>query len=112
VQDVGALMIAALALGGIVFGLWLVENPLITGRPVGGPFVNLILLGYGLPAVLAAILALVARETRPYAYRVVAAVAAVGLALAYPSLQVTTLYPAPVLTRGPTTNAAQYTNSA
>jgi uncharacterized membrane protein len=112
VHDVGALLIAALALAGIVFGLWLVENPLITARPVGGPFVNLILLGYGLPAVLAAILALVARGTRPYAYRVVAAVAAVGLALAYLSLEVTTLYHGPVLTRGPTSNAEQYTYSA
>jgi uncharacterized membrane protein len=79
---------------------------------VGGPFVNLVLLGYGLPAALAAILALVARGTRPYAYRVVAAVAAVGLALAYLSLEVTTLYHGPVLTRGPTSNAEQYTYSA
>ena len=112
VHDVGALVIAALALAGIVFGLWLIDNPLFTARPVGGPFVNLILLGYGLPAVLAAILALVARGTRPYAYRVVAAVAAVGLALAYLSLEVTTLYHGPVLTRGPITNAEQYTYSA
>jgi uncharacterized membrane protein len=112
VHDVGALAVAALALAGIVLGLWLVDNPLLTSRPVGGPFVNLVLLGYGLPAVLAAILALVARGTRPYAYRVVAAVAAVGLALAYLSLEVTTLYHGPVLTRGPTSNAEQYTYSA
>lgn len=112
VHDVGALVVAALALAGIVLGLWLIDNPLLTSRPVDGPFVNLVLLGYGLPAVLAAILALVARGTRPYAYRVVAAVAAVGLALAYLSLEVTTLYHGPVLTRGPTSNAEQYTYSA
>jgi uncharacterized membrane protein len=112
VHDIGALAIAALALAGIVFGLWLFENPLMTSRPVGGAFVNLILLGYGLPAVLAAILALVARGTRPYAYRVVAAVAAVGLALAYLSLEVARLYRGPVLTRGPISNAEQYTYSA
>src|SRR4029077_14905909 len=76
------------------------------------PFVNLILLGYGLPAVLAAILALIARDTRPYSYRVVAAVAAVGLALAYLSLEVTKLYHGPVLTRGPVTHPEQYTYSA
>ena len=111
-HDLGALALAALALGGIVFGLWGFENPLVTGRPVGGPFFNLILLGYGLPAVLAAILALIARATRPYAYRVVAAVAAVGLALAYLSLEVTTLYHGPVLTRGATSNAEHYTYSA
>ena len=112
IHDAGALILAALALGGIVFGLWGFENPLVTGRPVGGPFLNLILLGYGLPAILAAILALIARSTRPYAYRVVAAVAAVGLALAYLSLEVTRLYHGPVLTRGPTSNAEQYTYSA
>jgi uncharacterized membrane protein len=111
VHDVAALVLAAVALAGIVFGLWGFENPLMTRQPVGGPFVNLILLGYGLPAVLAAILALIARGTRPYAYRVVAAVAAVGLALAYLSLEVTRLYHGPVLTRGPTTNAEQYTYS-
>jgi uncharacterized membrane protein len=112
VHDVGALVLAALALGGIVFGLALAESPLMTSEPVGGRFLNLILLGYALPAVLAAILALVARGTRPYAYRVVAAVAAVGLALAYLSLEVTRLYHGPVLTRGPTSNAEQYTYSA
>ncbi len=112
VHDVAALIIAAAALGGIVFGLWGFENPLVTGRPVGGPFVNLILLGYGLPAVLATILALVARGSRPYPYRVIAAVAAVGLALGYLSLEVTRLYHGPVLTSGPTGNAEQYTYSA
>jgi uncharacterized membrane protein len=112
VHDLGALALAALALAGIVFGLWLAENPLMTAERVGGRFVNLILLGYALPAVLAAILALVARGTRPYAYRVVAAVAAVGLALAYLSLEVTRLYHGPVLTAGPTSNAEQYTYSA
>jgi uncharacterized membrane protein len=61
--------------------------------------------------VLAAILALLTRNTRPYAYRVVAAIAAVGLALAYLSLEVTRLYHGPVLTGG-TSNAEQYTYSA
>jgi len=112
VHDVAAVVLAALALVGIVFGLWGFENPLMTGEPVGGAFVNLILLGYGLPAVLAAVLALVARGTRPYGYRVVAAVAAVGLALAFLSLEVTRLYHGPVLTQGPTSNAEQYTYSA
>jgi uncharacterized membrane protein len=112
VHDVGALVLAGLALVGIVLGLLGADNPLLAPAPVGGPFVNLILLGYGLPAVLAAILALVARGTRPYAYRVVAAATAVGLALAYLSFEVATLYHGPVLTRGPVTNAEQYTYSA
>ncbi len=58
VHDIGALIIGALTLAGIVFGLGDRRNPLATGEPVGGAFFNLILLGYGLPAVLMAILAL------------------------------------------------------
>ena len=61
VHDVAALVIAALTLAAIVVGLGMIENPFFTGEPVGGRFVNLILLGYGLPAVLTAILALVSR---------------------------------------------------
>jgi uncharacterized membrane protein len=112
IHDAGALIIAGLALAGIVFGLVLAENPLLTGEPVGGVFFNLILLGYGLPAVLAIILALIARTTRPMPYRAIAAAVSVGLALLYLSLQVTRLYQGPVLTEGPMTNAEQYTYSA
>jgi uncharacterized membrane protein len=112
IHDAGALIIAGLALAGIVFGLMLAENPLLTGEPVGGAFFNLILLGYGLPAALAIILALIARTTRPMPYRAIAAAVSVGLALLYLSLQVTRLYQGPVLTEGPMTNAEQYTYSA
>ena len=112
VHDIGALAIGALAALGIVLGLWIVENPLVTGADVGGLIVNQILLGYGLNAVLTATLALVARGTRPLAYRIVAAILAVGLALAYFTLEVTRIYHGPVLTVGPTSNAEQYTYSA
>ena len=64
VHDIGALIIGALTLAAIVLGLLLRFNPLLTGRPVGGTFFNLVLLGYGIPAVLAAILALIARDSR------------------------------------------------
>jgi len=112
VHNVGALIIACLTLFGIVFGLGLVGNPMLWPRPVGGPFFNLILLGYALPAVLTVVLALMTRGLRPHAYSVVAAVVAVGLALGYLTLQVRTLYHGPVLTVGPTTDAEQYTYSA
>ena len=42
-----------------------VENPLLTGTSVGGPFFNLILLGYGLPAILMAALGLTVRGNAP-----------------------------------------------
>ena len=73
VHDVGALAIAALTFAGIVLGLWMICNPMFTGEPVGGAFFNLILLGYGIPAVLAIVLAMRTRDVRPPAYRIVAA---------------------------------------
>jgi len=112
VHDIGALVIAGLTLAAIVFGLAGAGNPMATGEPVGGPFVNLILLGYGLTAVLTAALALLTRGSRPRGYSQIAAVIAVSLALAYLSLEVRTLYHGPVLTLGPTTSAEQYTYSA
>jgi uncharacterized membrane protein len=112
VHDIGALLVAALTLFAIVFGLFLGENPLLTGQPVGSPFVNLILLGYGLPAVLAAALALYSRGVRPKDYSITAAMVAVALALGYLTLEVRTLYHGEILTRGVTTDAEQYTYSA
>ena len=100
VHDVGALVIAALTFAGIVLGLGIVCNPLLTGEPVGGAFINLILLGYGIPAVLAIVLAMRTRGVRPPAYRIVAAAIAVLLMLSYLSLEVRTLYHGPVLSRG------------
>jgi uncharacterized membrane protein len=112
VHDVAAQMIAAFSLAGIVFGLLFADNPFVTREPVGGPVVNLLLLGYALPSALAATLGLITRETRPQGYRTVAAVAAVVLALAYLSLMVTRAFHGPMLTDGPFTDAEQYTYSA
>jgi uncharacterized membrane protein len=112
VHDVAALAIAALTLAATVLGLGMIENPLFTGEPVKGRFVNLVLLGYGVPAVLTAILALVSRGVRPKEYSAIAAVTAVALALIYLSLEVRTLYQGEVLNDGPTTDAEQYTYSA
>jgi uncharacterized membrane protein len=112
VHDIAALAIAAATAAAIVLGLGLMENPMITGEPVGGRFVNLILLGYGLPAVLAGVLALVSRGVRPRQYSTAAALTAVALALAYLSLEIRTLFHGEVLTEGPTSDAEQYTYSA
>jgi len=70
------------------------------------------LLGYGIPAVLAAILAYVTRNTRPRWHSALAAIAALALAVGYLSLEIRTLYHGPVLTVGDTTDAEQYTYSA
>src|SRR5262245_10259115 len=112
VHDVAALVLAALTLAAIVLGLGVLENPMFTDEPVGGRFFNLVLLGYGLPALLAAVLALTTRGVRPQWYSAAAAVTAVALALAYLSLEVRVLYQGDVLGRGETSDAEQYTYSA
>jgi len=112
VHDVGAQAVAALTFIGIVFGLLFLSNPLFTGEPVGGGFFNLILLGYGLPAVLAIALALTTREHRPFSYRWIAAATAFVLSLAYLTLEIRTLYHGPVLSAAATGDAEQYTYSA
>jgi uncharacterized membrane protein len=93
-----------------VFELVIVVGPRFNNNPVGGAFFNLILLGYGLPAVLAIALALIARTTRPMPYRVVAAITAVTLALFYLTLEVRRFFHGPILA-GPITDAEQYSYS-
>jgi uncharacterized membrane protein len=112
VHDVGALLLAGLSLLTIVVGLGFIANPMIWSYRVGGAFFNLIMLGYAVPAMLAAVLALTVRGHRRSGYSTTAAVVAVALALAYLTLEVRTLYHGPVLTAGPTTSAEQYTYSA
>src|SRR5262249_39049608 len=51
VHDWGARILGTIAFAGIVLGLGLLYNPMRTGDPVGGVFFNLVLLGYGIPAV-------------------------------------------------------------
>jgi uncharacterized membrane protein len=111
VHNVGALAIAGLAAFSIVFGLFLRSNPMLTGEPVGGSFINLVLLGYGLPAVLAIALALVTRHVRPNAYRATAATIAAVLGLVYLSLEVRTLYHGSKLIGAATTDSEQYAYS-
>jgi uncharacterized membrane protein len=112
IHDWGARLLAAILLVVIVFRLGVNANPLIMGDPVGPPFINLILLGYGIPAVLAGILAYVTRETRPRWYSLTALGTALALALAYLTLEVSRLFHGPVLTSGSISDAEQYTYSA
>ena len=111
VHNVGALVVAAATLCVIVFDLIIVIGPRFNNNPVGGLFFNTILLAYGLPAVLAIILALIARTTRPMAYRIVAASTAVILALFYLTLQVRRFFHGEILA-GPTSDAEQYCYSS
>lgn len=112
VHDLGARLLAAWVFVVILFSLGISDNPMASGEPVGGRFVNLVLLGYGLPAILAGLLAYVTYGTRPYWYSATVAATALALALAYLSLEIRTLYRGPILTDGVTSDAEQYTYSA
>ena len=115
VHNVGALFIGGLTLAAIVFGVVLGNNPMLPfarGLNVGGLFFNVLLLAYGLPAALAAALALMTRTTRPQGYRAVAAVTAVTLALLYLTLQVARFYQGPFVHMSGVSDAEQYTYSA
>jgi uncharacterized membrane protein len=112
IHDYAARIFGVLAFLTIVFGLIFRENPMHTGDPVGGPFFNYILLGYGIPAVLMAVLARIIRHTRPHRYYLIAAVTAIVLALTYLTLEVRTLFHGPVLTAPFMSDAEDYTYSA
>ena len=111
VHDVAAQLIAGLSLAAIVFGLLLLENPLLTGADVGGVFFNLLLLGYALPAVLALLLSYSVAGRRKTSYANTIAAFALVLALTYVTFEIRRLYHGPILSRGPTTGAEQYTYS-
>ena len=112
VHDWGARLLAALVLAVIMFSLGIADNPWLTGEDVGGPFINWILLGYGLPAMLTGVLARITRTSRPRWYSLTALFVALGLALAYITLEVARLYHGPNLTSGSVSDAEQYTYSA
>ena len=111
VHDIGAIVLTALAGLGIAVGPLSLEWPLLTGDAVGGIVINLLLLGYALPAVLALLLSYAAAAgRRPAAYANSIAGVALLLALTYVSLEVRRFYHGPVLT-GPTGDSEQYAYS-
>lgn len=111
VHNVAALVLAGMAAGGIAFGLLTSQWPIFTGDDVGGLVVNLLLLGYALPALLALLLShAAAAGDRPAAYGNTIAGIALILALAYVSLEVRRFHHGPVLT-GTTEDAEQYAYS-
>ena len=112
VHDVAAQLIAGLSLAVIVFGLMVEGNPFFMRHEPGGYFFNIALLGYALPAVLAAVLGLITRRTRPQWYATVAAVAAVALALMYLSLEIRIFFSPEGTTVRPISDAEGYTYSA
>ena len=111
IHNAGAVVVAALTAAAVLADLIVGSSLQFISTPLpGGVFVNEIMLGFGLPAVLAITLALIARTTRPISYRTAAAVAAVLLALFYLTLQTRRLFHGPIMA-GPTSDAEQYAYS-
>src|SRR4029077_15696411 len=91
--------------------LMLLQNPMIWPNNVGGVFINLLLLAYALPAVLALLLSYAAAGRRHRAYANTIPAAAPVPPLAYISVEIRRLYHGPIPSGGNTTDAEQYTYS-
>ena len=111
VHNVSAVLLTVFAGFGVLFGLFLIANPMIRHMDVGGSFINLLLLGYAIPAVLAWLLSYIIAGHRRADYANTVAAGALVLALAYISLEIRRLYHGPVLIHGETTDAELYTYS-
>jgi uncharacterized membrane protein len=111
VHNVSAVLLALYAGLATLFGLMLLELPIFSPVDVGGVFINRILLGYAMPAVLALLLSYAVAGRRAAFYANTIAAAALVLALTYVTLEIRRLYHGPVLTDGVTGGAEQYTYS-
>ena len=111
VHNVGAVLLTLYAGLAAVFVLMLLENPMIWPINVGGVFVNLLLLAYALPAVLALLLSYAVAGRRRASYANTIAAGALVLALTYVTIEIRRLYHGPVPSGGNTTDLEQYTYS-
>jgi uncharacterized membrane protein len=111
IHNVGAVLLTLDAGLVTVFGLMMLESPMLWPIDVGGVLINLLLLAYALPAVLALLLSYAVAGRRPAAYANTIAAAALVLALTYVTFEIRRFYHGPVLTRGATGGAEQYTYS-
>jgi uncharacterized membrane protein len=111
VHNVSAVLLTLYAGVATVFVLMLLETPILRPTNVGGIFINLLLLAYALPAVLALLLSYAVAGRRRAGYANTIAAGALMLALSYVTFEIRRLYHGPVLTSGPTTGAEQYSYS-
>ncbi len=90
---IASLVAGALSFAAIAVGLGFAGNPLFPFSGVeGGRFINALLIGYALPAVLALILAHVSSGVRPYWYSLMAKACSIALAFGYVTLQTRRLF--------------------
>lgn len=111
IHNIGALLLTWFAGLAILFGLFFMENPAIWRIEIAGKFINPLILGYAIPAILALLLSYAVAGRRAVAYANTIAAGALVLALAYITLEIRRLYHGPFLDSSRTFDAEQYTYS-
>ncbi len=111
VHDAGAVLLTAGSGLVGVFGVLILENPLLSSVELAGSFLNLLLLAYALPAVLMLLLSYAAVGRRGAAYANTLAAGALIFALTYLTLEIRRLYRGPYLNVFGISGAEQYTYS-
>ncbi len=111
IHNIGALLLTWFAGLAILFGLFFIVNPLIWRIEIAGAFINPLILGYAIPAILALLLSYAAAGRRAAAYANTIAGGALVLALAWITLEIRRFYHGPYLSSGTTFDVEQYTYS-
>ncbi|HEX7883900.1 MAG TPA: DUF2339 domain-containing protein, partial [Afipia sp.] len=111
IHNLGALLLTWFAGLAVLFGLFFIANPLIWSIEIAGTFINPLILGYALPAILALLLSYAVAGRRVAAYANTIAAGALVLALAWITLEIRHLYHGPYLNSLRTSDAEQYTYS-
>lgn len=111
IHNAGALLLTWFAGLAILFGLFFIANPAIWKIEIAGTFINPLILGYALPAILALLLSYAVAGRRAAAYTNTIAAGSLVLALAWITLEIRRLYHGPYLNSSTTFDAEQYTYS-
>jgi uncharacterized membrane protein len=111
VHNFGAMLLTVLAGLICVFGLLVLENPMLSSVRLDGSFINLLLLAYALPAVLMLLLSYAVAGDRSVRYANSIAAGALIFALSYLTLEIRRLYHGPNIIYGLTSGAEQYAYS-
>ena len=111
IHNLGALLLTWFAGLAILFGLFFIANPAIWSIRIEGTFINPLILGYAIPAVLALLLSYAVAGRRAAAYTNTIAAGALVLALAWITLEIRRLYHGPLMNSFNTFDAEQYTYS-
>lgn len=111
IHNLGALLLTWFAGLAILFGLFFIANPSIWRIEIAGTFINPLILGYAVPAILALLLSYAVAGRRAAAYANTIAGGALVLALAWITLEIRRLYHGPYLNSGNTFDVEQYTYS-